>query len=273
MILQNNHNSNRLYLIDALAVRWGEMGYDVLTHCGTKNLPPADIVILHVDKTIVPDDYVECLLPYPAVLNRTVLNISKSLISRNTVSPEEDYSGPVIIKTNANFGGIREAREKHSARKKRWWFLKTKTNWGKIDELNPHKYPIFKNKESLPAGVWKNKNLIVEKFLPEIENGLFFLRYWVFLGEQGWAGRFGAMNPIVKFRTRVTKDEPIPIPDELRLVRKNLRFDYGRFDFVKHNGKTVLYDVNKTLGMSGGGHQLEAYSAQLDILARGINEF
>jgi hypothetical protein len=276
MILKNNHNPNRFYLIDALALRWMKMGYEVVTHYGTKNFPHADIVILHVDKTIVPDEYVECLSKYPVVLNRNVINISKSLISQNIVRPEENYSGPVIIKTNANFGGVREAREKHLPQKHRgrwWWLLKTKPQWEKIDELNPHKYPIFKNKESIPAGVWKNKNLIVEKFLPEIENGLFFLRYWVFLGEQGWSGRFGAKKPIVKFRKRVTKDEPIPVPDELTFMRKKLGLDYGRFDFAEHKGKTVLYDVNKTLGGAGGGPQLEAYSAQLDLLATGINGF
>lgn len=276
MILKNTHNPKRSYVIDALAVRWIKMGYEVVTHYGTKNLPHADIVILHVDKTIVPDEYAECLSQYPVVLNRNVLNISKSLISKNMVRPEEDYSGPVIIKTNANFGGVREAREKNIfPKKKRWWrwLLKMKPNWEKIDELNPHHYPIFKNKESIPAGVWKNKNLIVEKFLPEIENGLFFLRYWVFLGEQGWAGRFGAKKQIIKFRKRVTKDVLVPVPDELKIVRKKLGFDYGRFDFVEHNGKTVLYDVNKTLGAGGGAQQLEAYSAQLDILANGINGF
>jgi hypothetical protein len=276
MILKNNHNPNRFYLIDALALRWMKMGYEVVTHYGTKNLPDADIVILHVDKTIVPDEYVECLSQYPVVLNRNTLDISKSLISKNLVRPEKDYFGPVIIKTSANFGGVREAREKPMhQKKKKWlrWLLKMKPNWEKIDALNPHKYPIFKNKESIPAGVWKNKNLIVEKFLPEIENGLFFLRYWIFFGEQGWAGRFGAKKPIVKFQKMVTKDEPIPIPDELKIVRKKLGFDYGRFDFVEHNGKTVLYDVNKTLGAGGDAQQLEAYSAPLDMLASGINGF
>jgi hypothetical protein len=276
LILKNNHNPDNFYLIDALALRWIKMGYNVFTHYGTKNLPSADIAILHIDKTIVPDEYGECLSQYPVVLNRNVLDISKSLISMNMVGPEEDYSGPVIIKTNANFGGVREAREKAGLQKKmklRKWLLKIKPNWENTEELNPHHYPIFKNKRRVPVGVWKNKNLIVEKFLPEKENSLFFLRYWIFLGEQGWAGRFGAKKPIIKFRKRATNDELIPVPDELKLVRKNLGFDYGRFDFVEHNGQPVLYDVNKTLGVGGGAQQLEEYADQLDMLASGINGF
>lgn len=122
----------------------------------------------------------------------------------------------------------------------------------------------------VPKTVWKNKNFIVEKFLPEIKDGLFYLRYWIFLGEKGWAGRFGAKEPVVKFSKMATKDEEVPVPEELKIVRKKLGFDYGRFDYVEHDGTPILFDVNKTLG---GTHHLDAYSAQLDILASGINDF
>ena len=276
MILKNIFHSKKLYVIDAIALRWKKMGYEVITHYGTKNLPDADIVILHVDATIVPEEYVECLSQYPVVLNRNVLNISKSMISRNIVRQDDSYPGPVIIKTNANFGGKPEARGKRISHKKTgWlgWLVKKKRDWENADVLNPHNYPIFENKEIIPAGVWKNKNLIVEKFLPEKEDGLFFLRYWIFFGDQGWAGRFGAQDPIVKFSKRVTIDELVPVPAELKIVRKNFCFDYGRFDYAEHNGKTVLYDINKTLGVGGGAYPLESYSAQLDMLASGISGF
>jgi len=273
MILKDIVNPRWLYLIDAIALRWKKIGYEVLTHYGTKNLPDADIVVLHVDATIVPDKYAECLAKYPIVLNRNVLDISKTMISRNILRQNENYSGPVIVKTNANFGGVPEATFKRISQKKRWWpgwLLTMMRNWEEVDVLNPDKYPIFKNKESIPVGVWKNKNLIVEKFLPERINGLFFLRYWIFFGKQELAGRFGARGPIVKFSKMATKDESVPVPDELRVLRKRLGFDYGRFDYAEHNGKTVLYDVNKTLG---GAHHLEDYSAQIDLLASGITGF
>jgi hypothetical protein len=265
LILTDGFN-RRHYIIDALALRWGKSGYKVCKHYGTKNIPDADIVILHIDSTIVPDKYVECLARYPVVLNRDALNISKTIFSENIITPDDAYSGPVIIKTIANYGGIPETnRVKYI-----WSRLNLQNNWGKVSVLDPAKYPIFKDKESVPAGVWKNKHLIVEKFLPERTNGLFFLRYWIFFGQKGWAGRFGSQEPIVKFGNMATKEEMVSVPEELTIWRKKLGFDYGRFDYVEHNGKAVLFDANKTVG---GGHHMEAYSKQLDFLAAGISDF
>lgn len=266
LILTNILKQNSCYLIDALACRWRKNGYEVVKHCGIKNSPDADIVILHVDATIVADEYAKCLSKYPVVLNRNVTDISKVMISSNILKQNDTYLGPVIIKTNANSGGLPEAtRIKYYYSK-----LAIKRNWGKVAVLNPLKYPIFESKESVPIAVWKNENLLVEKFLPERADGLFFLRYWIFLGDKGWAGRFGAKEPIVKFGNMATKDDHVPVPDELKIVRKKLGFDYGRFDYVEHNGKTVLFDVNKTVG---GAHHLDAYSTKLDLLASGINDF
>ncbi|TIV27981.1 MAG: hypothetical protein E5V96_34050, partial [Mesorhizobium sp.] len=42
--------------------------------------------------------------------------------------------------------------------------------------------------------------------------------------------------------------EPVPVPDELRALRRDLGFDYGKFDFVMHEGKALLLDANKTPG-------------------------
>ena len=38
------------------------------------------------------------------------------------------------------------------------------------------------------------------------------------------------------------------MPDELRALRRQLGFDYGKFDFVMHEGRAVLLDANKTPG-------------------------
>jgi hypothetical protein len=38
------------------------------------------------------------------------------------------------------------------------------------------------------------------------------------------------------------------VPDELRQRRHELGFNYGKFDFVLHQGKANLLDANKTPG-------------------------
>ena len=42
-------------------------------------------------------------------------------------------------------------------------------------------------------------------------------------------------------------EEVDPHP-EIVQMRKRLNFDYGKFDYVVHNGRAVLFDANKTTG-------------------------
>ena len=111
LILTSNVRKDGTYLIDAIAQRWKCSGYKVILHQGTKNIPDADIVILHVDRTYVQDDYVQFLSRFPVVLNRNVTDISKTMISNNILRKDENYLGPVIVKTNANYGGLPEASD------------------------------------------------------------------------------------------------------------------------------------------------------------------
>ncbi len=270
MLLKDISDPSSKYLIDVIAIRWANMGYRVISHYGYENLPEADIVVLHVDQTLVPEKYPEALLKYPVVLNRHVLDISKNRISSNILLQADKYSGPVIIKTNANFGGIPELIYKRITGKGHGNSVKAKKGWAEVKVLDPNNYPILRYKKQVPDDVWGNPNLVVEKFLPEMEGGMFFLRYYVFLGGKGWASRFGSRVPIAKFGTMATEDKAIPVPDELKELRKKSGFDYGRFDYVEHNGKPVLLDVNKTLG---GAHRVDEYAAQLDLLANGISEY
>ena len=34
-------------------------------------------------------------------------------------------------------------------------------------------------------------------------------------------------------------------------MRRELNFDYGKFDYVIHKGKVILFDINKTTGAGG----------------------
>ena len=271
LILKSPHDS--LYLIDAIAERWSGNGYRVLTHYGYENLPPADIVFLHVDLTKIPPMYVERLKAYPLVLNRSVLDISKSAFSERRVTRDEAYDGPVIVKTDANYGGQPEARGRKLSGTSLWsklFFCRGTTDWAKTDSLNPLDYPIYNTKDLVPRKAWKNQHLIVERFLPETEGDLYYIRYWMFLGDQGWAARFGSKKPIVKFHCRVTPEERVPVPDELVALRKQLGLDYGRFDYVVRDGLPIVFDINKTVG---GYDNCAGYAAELDILAKGIRMY
>ncbi len=255
-------------LVDALALRWTQAGHRVITHHGPKGLPDADIVVLHVDATRIPLAYLRRLRAYPAVVNGGAVDISKPQYSKQVVRADDDYQGPVIVKTKLNFGGIPEQQRR--GRVRRLLHGVRRRGWKHLDSLDPLDYPIFDRKRDVPAGAWSNPNLMVERFVPEKEGELFFVRYWIFFGDQGWACRFGSQTPIAKFHTRVTAEEPVPVPGELVELRRRLGVDYGRIDYVQHHGKVVVFDVNKTLG--GGGDQSE-YAHGLDAMASGIDHF
>jgi len=251
------------YIIHHLALRWNDMGYKVIIHYGTRNLPEADIVFLHVNRTIVPDAYANAVSTYPVVLNRYVSDISRRNYSVISLNRDDDYGGEVIVKTNRNYGGIPEYRDRSR-------FARVKESWEDREFLDALNYTILNNVKAVPQGVWINKNLIVEKFLPEKEGDLYFIRYWTFFGDKSLSGRFGSRNPIVKFGNMETSDESVPIPEELIQLRKKLNIDYGRFDYVVHAGKSIVLDINKT---QASGRSMDRFKADLDLLATGISYY
>lgn len=266
LILGDLLNWRGRYIVDALAARWRAAGHRVEKRYTTRHLPDADVVFLHIDSTVVPDRYVDCLKDCPVVINRQVRDISKRRLSEQLLGPDDDYAGPVIVKTNANCGGIPETPRLRYLRDR----YRKGIDWRHVAVLNADRYPIFAGKAEVPAAAWANPALVVERFLPEQADGLYYLRYWIFLGERGWAGRFGSRDPVVKFGKMATADQPVPVPDELKTWRRRLGFDYGRFDYVERDGRVILFDANKTVG---GGHRMDEYRQRLDTLAAGIDDF
>ncbi len=258
------------------------MGYSVIQHTGLLDLPHADVLFLHIDRTVLPDEYVARTAEYPVVINGRAVDISRHRYSMARLSQNDGYDGPVIIKTNANYGGLPERRgqaerrsplarlARHAARiwpGTQWAENTGSIDWSTVDHLNPRHYPILENPGEVPAEVWNNTHLVVEKFLPEREGEFFYVRYWTFLGDQSMSGRYGSRHPIVKFGGMATPDTFVEPPPELRQWRERLGLDYGRLDYVMHEGKPILLDANKTLG---GGDSIMAYRNRFDILATGI---
>jgi hypothetical protein len=58
------------------------------------------------------------------------------------------------------------------------------------------------------------------------------------------------------------------VPAELLQIRKAWQVDFGKFDYVLHDGKPVLLDINKTPTISGS-----RASPRVRRLAMAIEEF
>ena len=108
-------------------------------------------------------------------------------------------------------------------------------------------YKVFDSSSDIPPEMFDDPTLVVERFLPERVADGFALRHWLFCGAYDYCGRFIASERIVKGECTI-RTEPSPIPDDLRRRRAELGFDYGKFDFAIHDGKSYLLDANKTPG-------------------------
>ena len=67
--------STRNYVIAYLADIWRKDGHNIIFLFGTKQFIPADICLVHIDVSFVPEEYLAFANRYPISLNGKVKNI------------------------------------------------------------------------------------------------------------------------------------------------------------------------------------------------------
>ncbi len=226
------------YAIISIAEYWRNYGIKVIFVFGVDRFVHADIAILHVNLSVVPDEYIEFARHYPIVLNGEVKDIRKSSFSRNIVKQNDPYKGKVIIKSDLNHAGRPEWLDGRTASNDCPWCS---------EPPKPSNYQVFDNLNDVPQSYFKNKEIVIEKFLPEKENSLYFIRNYYFLGDKEICIRLASKNPVVNASTHGSIDMIEPHPKIIKL-RRALNFDYGKFDYVIFKGNAVLLDINKTTG-------------------------
>lgn len=266
VVLHHQHtdpDSYKSFLLYHLCDSWQRQGHSIKHVRGIeKPLPDADLLIMHVNLTIVPREYIEMARRYDFVINRNVTDISKPVSIALAVCPGDNYTGPVIIKTRNNYGSLPE---------KIAYELDDNPDWSQVKWLRG--YPVYDSKEIIPRQVWGNKNLVVEKFLSEKdENGYYRIREWIFMGDRDLHFMNLSTHPVVKStnsikRIYLTAED---VPDELRTTRSQLGFDFGKFDYVIYNGKPVLFDINKTPGSPRSVRDKSAAARNIWHLSMGL---
>jgi hypothetical protein len=225
--------------------------YDVLRHLETLGHEwriakgpqpvPGDVAILHVDSTIVGDDYLALASLYPRTLNFGTGDISKRAVSRNLLSPGDDWDGPVIVKADLNCNA--ETEHVHNMRAQS---LDRPLPHPGVARTGPH--ILLDRLGDVPDEIWADPALVVEKFLPERDaGGGYVMRTWVFMGQRERSTRIVTPGWIGKASEAVLL-EPQEVPEALRAERERLDFDFGKFDFVLQDGVPMLLDANRTPG-------------------------
>lgn len=255
------------YAISHLARIWTRLGHEVVIVQGPDDLPEADLLFLHVDLSVVPEPYLEAAARYPRSVNLRVADIRKSVISRQLVRADDDYDGPVVVKTNLNHMGIPEQR-----------LLKrpAPTEYGEAENVvaSGRGYRLFAGKRQVPDHYFEDPDWVVERFLPERRDGRYQIRFCSFLGYRWNCVRRSSNSEFVVSPDFTAEREPIKPHPEIVALKKTLGFDYGKFDYVEHDGHAILLDANKTPG--GGGdspHTDPRIQAEREHLALGIDEF
>lgn len=249
---------SRAFLLGQLAGHWFDRGHDISVVAGLGDWPDADAAVMHLDLSVVPHAYREAAARYPRVINGAAVDIRKRHVSRWLVSRDDDWSGPVIIKTDLNFGGI---PEKNAAEQARRQARPAEMPEGPIVSTT-RPYPILPSSREVPDEVWNDPGLVVERFLPEQDERGYWMRAWVFCGDRERCTRYRSRNPIVK-SDEVVAREPVPVPDALRVERERLGFDFGKFDFAMHDGNAILFDANRTPGAPPPSPEVDASNADL----------
>ena len=261
------------YTLNELAAIWRAKGLQVSVHQGLGPPVPADLAFQHVDLTVVPAPYQALARQYSKVLNGRVIDSSKRRISAHLVRRGDDYDGPVIVKTNRNFGGTMEARRasEGSFGARTAHRLRSRLPWSWRSHLPVADYPVFDSPRQVPRAVWYNPDLVVERFFTERHDGFYCLRTWTFLGDRETTLLAYSPVRIVKSRNIVRREPVAEVPAELRQMRRELGFDFGKFDYLIADGKPILFDANRTPSL--GQVSREAYRPRAEILAAGIEGF
>jgi hypothetical protein len=259
-----------IFTLNLLAQIWEDRGIKVKIAYGVEKRIEGDIIINHVDLTVTPPEYLDYMNEFPVQINRHLHDISKRVYCKYLLQRDEAYDGPVLVKTNENYGGVKDEFLRVRQEKP---LVSGKKDWSSIRVLDSNSYPIFRSIRHVPSEVWTNENLIVQKFLAERDRDAnFILRCWSFMGNRGFQVYVSSTNPIVKGTSIIGRNIINgEVPDELCEVRNKLRMDCGRFDYVMAGGKVVLYDVNRTPTTSRKAQK--CYSDQIVGMAEGVRNF
>lgn len=235
------------YALATLSRIWRDRG--VRVECATEYADDARVCILHHDRTHMDINDLPIAPEGVTVLNGAVLDISKKSYSRLAVNETSDWDGPVIVKSNFNHFGIPEAdgaehRQSPLHRFRAWLAEK---DWRMARMLPRGRYPVLERMDEAPQWVWRDPDLLVEKFLPErTEDGHFGVRGWMFFGDKGYAYRNVGSDPLVKVASSIRTEHFGDAPAALHEMRRSMKFDFGKFDYVEHGDEIYLLDANKT---------------------------
>ena len=266
------------YSINILVDHWRRMGLNVANTLGPSRLRDggsAAVVVNHVGLTVTPAAYIKFLRRFSRAVNGELTNTSKSAFCQNLVSQPDDYDGSVIVKTELDSGSAGEHAFRPRSGPAAWlrYLRGADAGLSKTKKFTRSRYLIYDHPDLVPAKFWGNPHFVIQKFQAEMESeDLFRLRSWYVLGDRDFHVLTVSKKPIVKGHNIIDRwVVDLATPPEMTAMRKAMRVDYGRFDYVIVEGKPVVFDINRTPISTAGA--VAKYAPQWEQLAEGIKSF
>ncbi len=238
------------YILHAMLLEMKRTGLGMKVQRHWTERPPADLVIPHIDLTVWPDSLIEFLTHYPNVVNRRLADISKRSISEDLLRPGDEWRGPVIVKTDLNYGGIVDRRHEREGAKRGEANSMSAPTARVPQQIRPFyqgRYGVFDTIAAVPSGIWKDPNLIVERYHGERKGALYGLRQLFLVGDAYVMRQLWGPNPVVKGDNITERQwlEGPPPPDVLAVARAR-GVEFGKIEFTVVDGKAFVFDIART---------------------------
>lgn len=275
-ILEYPHCVNKkLWSIRNLQNVWSAAGADVVQYSDLSlPAPEVDVWFCHLDSTMVSQDFAQFIDDQPNIINGRLKDIRKTSFSEQLIdSVDSPYDGAVIAKSVYNYGGlvdIQLVNRQHGwarflPKKMRRKFLGLPSDL----KANPN-YTVYDSVKSVPPDFFSSEHNVVEKFLPERVEEHYALRMTFKLGQSHKSYRIISTEQIVKNKNVVTIEEIETDPRVIQWADEH-NVDYGKIDHTLWDGEPVIFDINRTPGISGASYENQQLLA--NALAPGILDF
>ena len=239
------------YLIEHMARHWMDRGAEVVDIMGTAAPVPVDVLVCHVDLSVVPEEYRRFARDCPRVVNLSANDIRKRSYLGDLVGIDDGYSGPVIVKSDLNHGGLPERLLENpptgAGRIAGGILRRLRRRFGVADQIRfKSDYRIYENREAVPSRRFRDGS-IIQPFRPERRDEDYVLREYYFLGDIEVLSTEIGSDPVLTTGRQIDCRQASP-PPEVRAVRDRLNLDYGKIDYSCPDGEVVVYDANKCVG-------------------------
>lgn len=234
-----------------MADQWKARGAEVIDVIGAGTPVPVDVLLCHVDLSVVPEEYRRFAEAHPRAINRSAVDIRKHSYLDDLVGADSPNSGPVIVKSDLNHGGLPERLLEPSTRGPgrlaAGLLRRIRRRFGVVDEIRSKSdYGIFEDLDSVPSRRFSDGS-VVQPFRPERLDGDFVLREYYFFGGIEILSTEVGSDEILTSGRQVDCRLASP-PAEVRAIRDRLGLDYGKIDYGCPDGEVVVYDANKCVG-------------------------